>query len=336
MDQATKRKMKMLRHAASSDGAAVDYLEKRRWPGEACCPRWGDVDCYQMKTRAGERNPDFRWRCRGCRRTFTVRTGTPMEESRLPLRYWVHVLWRACASKKGVSAKQIERELCVEYRTALFLPHRVRTAMLDRDPALLGGEGTTVEADETYVGGRPRRRNTRPRGRGTLRQPVFAAVERHGRVRMRVTPRRMTAQTLGDEVARAVDPMSRLVTDQLHLYRPVGATMLGGHFAVNHGVGEYVSASNPELHGNTAESVFAVLKRGLYGVYHSVTVKHLPKYLGEFEYRWNTRSVDDFTRLDRLVREMRGKRLTYTEQVAGGPSSTGAPSPVADVSVTPP
>ena len=317
MDAGTKHKMRMLRFAATSDEAALDYLERRRWPDEVSCPRCGDADVYQMRTRSGERNPDHRWRCRGCRRMFTVRTDTPMEESRLPLRYWVHVLWRACASKKGVSAKQVERELCVEYRTALFLLHRVRAAMLDHDPALLGGEGCTVEADETYVGGRPRHRNTRPRGRGTVRQPVFAAVERDGRVRMRVTPRRMTAQTLGDEVRRAVDPLSRLVTDQLALYRPVGATFLGGHFAVNHGVGEYVSAGDPSLHGNSAESVFAILKRGLYGTFHSVSVKHLHRYLAEFEYRWNTRRVDDFSRLDRLVRGMRGKRLTYREQLAG-------------------
>lgn len=165
--------------ACVDEDSAVEFLEELRWGDEACCPRCGDCDVYQMQSRGGGRESNYRWRCRGCGKQFTVRTGTVMDDSRIPVRTWVHAYWRAASSKKGVSALQIQRETGISYKSALFLMHRIRWAMSDDgNRRKLDGQ---VECDESYVGGK--RRGVRPGrpGRDSHKSPVFAAVERHGR-----------------------------------------------------------------------------------------------------------------------------------------------------------
>lgn len=142
-----------LRRACMDEPAAVAFMERHRWGDSPACPRCGDMAVYQMGSMEGGRNIDYRWRCRGCKRMFTVRTGTVMEETRLPLRAWCFAFWKACASKKGVSAMQIHRETEISYKSALYLMHRIRHAMGTESGVKLSG---TVEADETYVGGKPR------------------------------------------------------------------------------------------------------------------------------------------------------------------------------------
>ena len=169
--------------ACADETKAVEFIEQLRWNGEPACPRCGDIEVTQMRDKQGKRNARYLWRCHGCKRQFTVRIGTIFEESRIPLRIWCHAFWRACSSKKGVSALQIHRETGVSYKSALFLMHRIRFSMAGdpETPAKLTG---TVEADETYVGGKPRYkgRQTGPRqakfGRATDKTPVFAVVER--------------------------------------------------------------------------------------------------------------------------------------------------------------
>lgn len=187
MKRATSPILEASRIAAVDDEAAVEFLEARRWGDSPACPgtknkACGSLDVYQMRDRTtGKRNKDHRWRCRDCKRMFTVRTGTPMEESRLPLRVWCHAFWRACSSKKGVSAKQIERECKISYKSALFVMHRIRKAVTDLATRKLSGD---VEADETYVGGKPRSRRRAAQGK-TDKTPVVGAVERVGELRLR-------------------------------------------------------------------------------------------------------------------------------------------------------
>jgi len=136
---------------------AVEFMERQRWGNTPACPRCGVLDVYQMQSRSGERGPRYLWRCRGCGEQFTVRIGTVFEDSRIPLKHWCFAFWRACSGKKGVSALEIRRVTQVSYKSALFMMHRIRYAMTPdttTPPKLTG----TVEADETYVGGKPRPR----------------------------------------------------------------------------------------------------------------------------------------------------------------------------------
>jgi len=175
-----------LRQAANSEALAVAFLEQQRWGDAPACPRCGVVDVYQMKDVNGDRNKDYRWRCKDCKTMFTVRTGTIFEESRLPLRVWVYSFWKACSSKKGISALQLSREMEITHKSALFVLRRIRhglgyDAQVDGKKLLTG----TVEVDETYVGGKPRNPYSGGTGRGTLKAPVMAMVQRDGDVRFR-------------------------------------------------------------------------------------------------------------------------------------------------------
>jgi hypothetical protein len=235
-----------------------------------------------------------------------------MEDSPIPLRHWCYAFWAACASKKGVSAKQIQRMTGVTYKSALFMLHRIRWAMAPastQDSALLSG---VVEVDETYVGGRPRYKGQYPAGRPSpdRKAPVVALVERGGRVRVRVTPN-VTAATLKGAIREYCAPTARLMTDEYPAYKGVGRGF-AGHETVCHKDGEY---SRGDVHTNTVEGFFSILKRGLHGTFHAVSRKHLHRYLSEFEFRYNTRNCDDGERTRLAIRSATGRRLTYREQV---------------------
>src|SRR5213594_3275707 len=154
--------MKALPKACSEEAASAEFLERQRWGSDPHCPRCESRRVHQLKDRkTGERSKRFLWFCEICRRQFTVRIGTVLEDSRIALRHWCYAFWAACASKKGVSALQIHRMTGVSYKSALFLMHRIRWAMADNSEGPLGG---IVEADETYVGGKPRAKELRQRG----------------------------------------------------------------------------------------------------------------------------------------------------------------------------
>src|SRR5436309_2578803 len=176
----TKQKspiLEALREATISEAKAVAFLEQQRWGNEPACPRCGDMNVYQMRGLDGLRNEDYRWRCRGCEKMFTVRTGTVFEESRLPLRVWVYAFWKACSSKKGISALQLAREMEITHKSALFVLRRIRHGLGSENAPKLTG---TVEADELYVGGKPRRffgyTHKHKTGRGTHKVPVMGVV----------------------------------------------------------------------------------------------------------------------------------------------------------------
>ncbi len=202
---------------------------------------------------------------------------------------------------------QIRRMTQLSYKSALFLMHRIRFAMTgpeNQEP--LNG---TVEVDETYVGGKPRYRGQGIYGRGTRKQPVMALVQRNGEVRTRVIAD-VTAHTLKSAIREQVSKNSRIMTDEWKSYRGIGKDFDGGHQTVNHGAREYARG---DTYTNTAESFFALLKRGVYGTFHSVSKKHLHRYMAEFGFRWNTRNMNDGARVMRAIRSSEGKRLMYRE-----------------------
>ncbi|MGH9443587.1 MAG: IS1595 family transposase [Thermoanaerobaculia bacterium] len=308
--------LKALKDATANEALAVEFLEKQRWADEPYCPLCGVFDTYQMRSADGQRNKDFRWRCRGCRGMFTVRTRTVFEESRLPLRVWVYAFWKACSSKKGISALQLSREMEITHKSALFVLRRIRHGVGDVGP--LPKLSGTVEADETYVGGKPRNKGPHNiRGRGTARIPVAAVVERGGDVRFKVMPR-VTVANLAAAILENVDASSRLITDDLNLYKHVGRFFEGGHETVKHSEGEY-QRKGTDIHSNTVEGVFSLVKRGIYGTFHSVSKKHLANYLDEFAFRHNTRKMNDGERVACAIRKVEGKRIEYRESVEAPP-----------------
>lgn len=203
--------------ACADETAAVEFMEEQRWGNSPECPHCKSVKVYKMLSRGGGRNKRYLWRCRECGEQYTVRIGTVYEESRIPLKYWCYAFWRACSSKKGVAAREIQRHCQISYKSALFLMHRVRFAMTPNSESVLPLKGI-VECDETYVGGRPRP-GTGPhkRGRGIKKTPVFAMVERDGKIRRKVVVN-VTGKTLKNAIQESVDPQARIITDEFRSY----------------------------------------------------------------------------------------------------------------------
>lgn len=299
--------------ACADETLAVELFERMRWGDKPSCVHCGSVNTYKMMdTETGGRNKRFLWRCRDCRQQYTVRIGTVYEESRLPMKVWAYAFWRASTSKKGVAAMEIMRDCQISYKSALFVLHRIRFAMAPDHataPKLTG----IVEADETYCGGKPRP-GTGPhkRGRGTLKTPVFAMVERKGQIRRKVVAD-VTGHTLKTAMRECVDPRARIMTDENRAYNGVGPEFAGGHETVCHSAGEYARG---DVHTNTAESSFSLVKRGLMGIYHAVSKEHLHRYIAHFDFLWNARTMNDGERVAFAIKSADGKRLLYRDPVA--------------------
>lgn len=293
--------------ACSDELAGVEFFEKQRWGDTPCCIRCGSVNVYKMvDAKTGQRNKRYLWRCHDCKKQYTVRIGTVYEESRIPLRHWAYAFWRACTSKKGVAALELQRHCQISYKSALFLMNRIRFAMAP-DFAVAPKLTGIVECDETYVGGKPRFKGMSKRGRGTNKTPVFAAVQRHGQIRRRVVAD-VSGKTLKAAIREVVHPHARVITDDFTVYQGIGSEFAGGHETVCHSAKEYVRG---DVHTNTAESSFALMKRGIMGIYHSVSREHLHRYLSQFDFIWNNRLLNDGERTIAAIQAAEGKRLMY-------------------------
>ena len=237
-----------------------------------------------------------------------MRIGAIYEETRLPMRHWAYAFWRMATSKKGVAALEIQRHCQISYKSALFLCTRIRFAMapdLATVPKLRG----TVECDETYVGGKPRFKGTSKVGRGTSKTPVFAAVQRGGEIRRRVVTD-VSGKTLKATMREMIDPRARIITDEFASYLGTDARFAGGHETVRHSAKEYARG---DIHTNTAESSFAIVKRGIMGIYHNVSKEYLHRYLWQFDFVWNNRNLNDGERTVAAIQAAEGKRLIYKE-----------------------
>src|SRR5574341_605664 len=242
--------------ACADERLAVEFMEKQRWGDKPYCPRCGDFAVYQMKdSKTGERQANFRWRCQGCKEQFTVRIGTVFEDSRAPLRHWCFVFWRAATSKKGVSALEVHRQTGLSYKTCLFMLHRVRHAMDDQDIEPLNG---TVEVDEVYIGGKPRKLQNTYKTIKKPKIPVVGLLERNGRVRPKIVAD-VSGKTLRAVIAENVDKSARIMTDDWSGYR--GLKKRGwSHDSVCHSMNEFARG---DVSTNGIEGFFGMLKRGL-------------------------------------------------------------------------
>lgn len=296
-----------------SDAAkAREHLEATRWPHGPICPHCGVVD--QATALQGKAHRAGVYQCNACREQFTATVGTVFERSKVPLNKWLLASYLMASSKKGVSAHQLHRTLGVTYKTAWFMAHRLREAMAETAPSPLGGEGKTVEADETFVGGLEKNKHADKRlGRALARdskKAVVVLVERDGGSRS-FHVASVTAKTIRGVLVANASRKSHLRTDGGNQYLGVGAEF-ASHESTDHAHGQYVRPG--AIHSNTAESYFAILKRGVYGTFHHVSEAHMQRYLHEFDFRYSNRSalgVTDAMRSDELLRGIGGKRLTY-------------------------
>jgi transposase-like protein len=285
---------------------ARNILENIRWPKGIKCAHCGSENVTRIKAKS-EKVRDGLIQCNHCRKQFTVMIGTVMEDSHITLRQWVQAFHSMCSHKKGISALQLQRNLGLgSYKSAWHLSHRIRLAM--KEGSLSVSLKGTVEVDETYIGGKPRKGGSgepSKRGRGTKKAPVMAMVERNGKIISKPIEN-VTAKTLKTAIREAVDSEAKIITDEYQSYTGIGKDFKGGHETVNHGLGEY---ANGDINTNTAESFFALLKRGVHGTFHHISKKHLAKYCDEFSFRWDNRKVTDGERAESAVKGFVGKRL---------------------------
>lgn len=291
--------------------AALAWVEKRAWPNGPVCPHCESDRIGRLNgksTRLGT------LKCYECRKPFTVKVGTIFEDSHVPLHKWLQAIYLMTSSKKGVSANQLHRTLGVALRTAWFMGHRIRLAMEGNRTTPLGGGGSIVEADETFLW----RKLNYPKkvGGGTAhKMAVMSVLERGGDVRTaRIdrTDQNQVAKIINANVARE----ARLVTDTAAYYRKNKKLDVAKHEMVNHMIGEYVRG---DVHTNSLEGYFSIFKRGMKGVYQHCAEKNLHRYAAEFDFRYNNRiarGIDDASRAEALIVGIIGKRLLYRDSLA--------------------
>ena len=254
-----------------SQKSCIAHLEKVRWEGKPKCP-------YCKSTNSTPMPKQRRHHCNACNTSYSVTVGTIFHKTKIDLQKWFLAIALILNAKKGVSARQLSRDLEVNKNTAWYLAMRVRNAML-QDYELLSG---IVEMDETYVGGKPRKGGGK-RGRGTSKTPVVGMIQRGGKVKARMA-KNVTAKVLTSLVRENVQvALSTMMTDEFKGYARLGAIVT--HKSVNHSK-QYV---NGEVHTNGIEGFWALLKRGIVGQYHKVSARHLPRYIDEFCFRYNNR-----------------------------------------------
>lgn len=291
--------------AFTDEDKAREYLEKSRWPDGPVCPFCGQFET--VKTLGGKSMGAGWYHCSDCREKFTVRVGTLYERSHIALHKWLLATHLLTSSKKGMSAHQMHRMLGVTYKTAWFMCHRIREAMTPAAPSPLGGEGKVVEADETEIGGKAKNRAYRKKV--PKKHIVLALVERGGAVRSSHVAS-VSPKSLRPAMVKAASRKSRLMTDDAKWYTRVGEEF-ASHESTQHARREYVRG---DVHTNTAENFFSILKRGIIGTYHHVSEAHLDRYLAEFDFRYSNRSklgVTDGERAAKALKGIEGKRLTY-------------------------
>ena len=289
---------------------AREYLEALRWANGVTCPHCGSIGAH-YKLQGKATRPGV-YKCVDCSDQFTVTVGTVFERSKIALNVWLQAVHLMCASKKGISAKQLERMLGVTYKTAWFMSHRIREAMTSSPDGLLGSGGGTVEADETYWGNSHQSKIGKHFGAtrgGALKEKVFALVERDGKART-FHVQSITSKSLKQVMDKHVSKDANLMTDEAQFYKSIGKEY-ASHEAVKHSVKEYARGN---VSTNRVEGYFSIFKRGLVGTFHHVGEQHMQRYCNEFDFPYNTRTAlgfNDVERTDIALKGISDKRLTY-------------------------
>lgn len=288
-----------------NEEAARLYFENKRWGNETVCPHCGSHEVSECK----DHRP-MAYRCRECRKHFSVRTGTVLEESRLPLQKWLLAIYMMTSARKGISSVQMAKELGVTQKTAWFLAQRIREAWLNNSNSESDKMDGEVEVDETFIGGKEKNKHANKRlnkGRGSVgKEIVVGAVQRKGGV-VTKHAKDLSSETLHGFIRDNVKTGTSVYTDDFKSYR--GLTDYD-HKTVNHSAGEYV---NEQACTNGIESFWALLKRGYYGIYHYMSPKHLHRYVCEFAFRHNTSRLGVMNFIDMTIFGMKEKHLTYKE-----------------------
>ena len=294
-----------------NEEAAFAYVEGHLWPEGPTCPFCGATSEHIGRLQGKTTRPGLR-KCYACKKPFTVRIGTIFESSHLGLHLWLQVIHLMCASKKGISTRQIQRMLQCSMKTAWFLGHRIREVMAPgANAGPLGGPGKIVEADETYFGVADGKRKQKFHGMGRMMK-VMSLVERGGKVRSQRI-KDATKLTARDVLRANLHPESILHTDGSPIYREIDASK--EHEFVDHQIGYVgIGRKGRKVHTNTLEGFFSVFKRGMVGIYQHCGEQHLNRYLAEFDFRANTREkfgINDVSRASIALNATKGKRLTY-------------------------
>lgn len=288
-----------------NEEVGVKYAERLRWNGKPICPHCGAEKPYAT-TRG--------WKCSNaaCYKKFTVRVGTIFENSKIPFRTWFAAIYLCTSSKKGISSVLLAEQLGITQKTAWFVLHRVREMLRNQAPNMVGGEGSMVEADETYIGGKEENRHTKKRRSETnpdlandgtrynKKKIVIGIVERGGKVILKLVPN-AKAENMVPFIQENVATGTKVYTDEHVSYSQLHRIYT--HETVTHSLRVYKVG---DVHTNTIENFWSVLKRGLYGIYHQVSEKHLERYLNEFAARYNSREIGSYERFENFLRNTEG------------------------------
>lgn len=277
------------------------YIAFKRWGENPVCPHCGqDEKVYKFSN-------GLYYKCGSCRKKFTVRVGTIFQDSKIPLTKWFAAIYLFSCRSKGISSLQLSKDLRITQKSAWHMLHRLRYGMAH--PEYSKPLSGTVEMDETYVGGLEKNKHkhlrTGKQGRGSDKTPVVAMIERKGKVKTAVLDS-VKAHSLTTLAFNGIEANSRVITDSFNAYWMLRAKFK--HDTINHSEDEYVRG---DVHTNTVESYFSLLKRNIYGIYHFASKKHLQKYLDEVAYRFNNRDISDSARFNQVLRQSNVGRLEY-------------------------
>lgn len=294
-----------------SEETCIAYLANSRWGDSPACPHCGTVGAYVT-------NRGFKCKSKECHKKFTVTTGTIFESTKISLRTWFAAMYLCTAHKKGISSLQLHRDLNITQKTAWFVLHRIREMLnSNQETDKLNG---IVEIDETYVGGALKNKSNAKRramraenGQWVdAKTGVLAIVERGGNIRTKMlTSTHPGSEYVQDIIRSNVHTDATIVTDSSPIYHSLKRNY--SHETVNHVQHEYVRGI---AHTNTVEGFFGQLKRGIIGIYHQVSPKHLHRYCDEFSYRWNTRKISDVNRFEDAIKNINNVRLTYSKLIS--------------------